>query len=63
MTTIVVVRKGDTAVIAADTLTTFGTTRLAPAYDRHPQKITQYGDSSRLACHGSHGVRCCLVSR
>jgi ATP-dependent protease HslVU (ClpYQ) peptidase subunit len=45
MTTIVVVRKGDTAVIAADTLTTFGTTRLAPAYDRHPQKITQYGDS------------------
>ena len=34
MTTIVVVRKGDTAVIAADSLTTFGTTRLAPAYDR-----------------------------
>ena len=45
MTTIVVVRKGDTAVIAADSLTTFGTTRLAPAYDRHPQKITKYGDS------------------
>ena len=45
MTTIVVVRKGDTAVIAADTLTTFGTTRLAPIYDRHPQKITKYGDS------------------
>src|SRR5688572_4591151 len=45
MTTIVVVRKGDTAVIAADSLTTFGTTRLAPAYDRHPEKITQYGDS------------------
>ena len=45
MTTIVVVRKGDTAVIAADSLTTFGTTRLAPAYDRYPQKITQYGDS------------------
>jgi ATP-dependent HslUV protease subunit HslV len=45
MTTIVVVRKGDTAVIAADTLTTFGTTRLAPLYDRHPQKITAYGDS------------------
>jgi ATP-dependent HslUV protease, peptidase subunit HslV len=45
MTTIVVVRKGDTAVIAADSLTTFGTTRLAPAYDRHPQKITAYGDS------------------
>jgi ATP-dependent protease HslVU (ClpYQ) peptidase subunit len=45
MTTIVVVRKGDTAVIAADSLTTFGTTRLAPGYDRHPQKVTQYGDS------------------
>ncbi len=45
MTTIVVVRKGDTAVIAADSLTTFGTTRLAPAYDRHPQKVTSYGDS------------------
>ena len=45
MTTIVVVRKGDTAVIAADSLTTFGTTRLAPAYDRHPEKITQHGDS------------------
>jgi ATP-dependent protease HslVU (ClpYQ) peptidase subunit len=45
MTTIVVVRKGDVAVIAADSLTTFGTTRLAPMYDRHPQKITTYGDS------------------
>ena len=45
MTTIVVVRKGGNAVIAADSLTTFGTTRLAPAYDRHPQKITTYGDS------------------
>jgi ATP-dependent protease HslVU (ClpYQ) peptidase subunit len=45
MTTIVVVRKGGNAVIAADSLTTFGTTRLAPAYDRHPQKITAYGDS------------------
>jgi ATP-dependent HslUV protease subunit HslV len=45
MTTIVVVRKGGTAVIAADSLTTFGTTRLAPAYDRFPQKITRYADS------------------
>jgi ATP-dependent protease HslVU (ClpYQ) peptidase subunit len=39
------VRKGGTAVIAADSLTTFGTTRLAPAYDRFPQKVTSYGDS------------------
>jgi ATP-dependent HslUV protease subunit HslV len=45
MTTIVVVRKGDAAVIAADSLTTFGTTRLGPAYDRHPQKVTSYADS------------------
>lgn len=45
MTTIVVVRKGDTAVIAADSLTTFGTTRLAPAYDRSPQKVAAYRDS------------------
>jgi len=45
MTTIVVVRKADAAVIAADSLTTFGTTRLAPSYDRHPHKITSYGDS------------------
>ena len=45
MTTIVVVRKGGTAVIAADSLTTFGTTRLAPAYDRSPEKITRHGDS------------------
>ena len=45
MTTIVVVRKADRAVIAADTLTTFGTTRLAPAYDRSPQKVVRYRDS------------------
>ena len=45
MTTIVVVRKGANAVIAADSLTTFGTTRLAPAYDRSPQKIVRYRDS------------------
>ncbi len=45
MTTIVVVRKGDAAVIAADSLTTFGTTRLGPAYDRSPQKVAAYRDS------------------
>lgn len=45
MTTIVVVRKGDMAVIAADSLTTFGTTRLAPAYDRSPHKVVLYRDS------------------
>ena len=45
MTTIVVVRKGGVAVIAADSLTTFGTTRLAPAYDRSPQKVVRYRES------------------
>jgi ATP-dependent HslUV protease subunit HslV len=45
MTTIVVVRKGDSAVIAADSLTTFGTTRLAPTYDRSPHKVVAYRDS------------------
>jgi ATP-dependent protease HslVU (ClpYQ) peptidase subunit len=45
MTTIVVVRKGDEAVIAADSLTTFGSTRLAPEYDRDPHKIVAYRDS------------------
>jgi len=32
-------------VIAADSLTTFGTTRLAPAYDRSPHKVASYRDS------------------
>ena len=45
MTTIVVVRKASSAVIAADSLTTFGTTRLAPTYDRHPHKVVAYRDS------------------
>jgi ATP-dependent HslUV protease, peptidase subunit HslV len=45
MTTIVVVRKGDQVAIAADTLTTFGSTRLAPAYDRSAEKIVQYRES------------------
>jgi ATP-dependent HslUV protease subunit HslV len=45
MTTIVVVRKAGMAVIAADSLTTFGTTRLAPSYDRSPHKVAAYRDS------------------
>ncbi len=45
MTTIVVVRKGQLAAIAADSLTTFGSTRLAPEYDRNPHKILRYADS------------------
>ena len=45
MTTIVVVRKGSEAVLAADSLTTFGPVRLAPHYDRDPHKVIAYRDS------------------
>jgi ATP-dependent HslUV protease, peptidase subunit HslV len=43
MTTLVVVRKGTTAVIAADSLTTFGDTRLIAAFDKSSDKIVRYG--------------------
>jgi ATP-dependent protease HslVU (ClpYQ) peptidase subunit len=42
MTTLVVVRKGDQAAIAADSLTTFGDTRLAAVHDRSYDKIVRY---------------------
>jgi len=42
MTTIVVVRKGDEIAIAADSLTTFGDTRLAAEHDRTYDKIVHY---------------------
>ncbi len=45
MTTIVIVRKGDTAAIAADSLTTFGDTRLAAVHDRTYDKIVRYKDT------------------
>jgi ATP-dependent HslUV protease, peptidase subunit HslV len=45
MTTIVVVRKNGEVAIAADTLTTFGSTRLTRAYDRSPEKVIAYGSS------------------
>jgi ATP-dependent protease HslVU (ClpYQ) peptidase subunit len=45
MTTIVVVRKGGTAAIAADSLTTFGEARLPANYDASPEKILKCGDS------------------
>src|SRR5256886_17487023 len=45
MTTIVIVRKGDTAAIAADSLTTFGDTRLAAVHDRTYDKIVRYRDT------------------
>ena len=44
MTTVVVVRKGDTAAIAADTLVTFGDTRLGHGYEAN-DKLFKIGDS------------------
>jgi ATP-dependent protease HslVU (ClpYQ) peptidase subunit len=42
MTTLVAVRKNDEIVIAADSLTTFGDTRLSAEFDKTPDKIIQY---------------------
>jgi ATP-dependent protease HslVU (ClpYQ) peptidase subunit len=42
MTTIVIVRKDDDITIAAESLTTFGDTRLAAEHDRTYDKIVQY---------------------
>jgi ATP-dependent HslUV protease subunit HslV len=45
MTTLVAVRKNDQIAIAADTLTTFGDTRLSAEFDRSPDKIVRYQDT------------------
>ena len=50
MTTIVVVRKNGFAAIAADTLTTFGNTRLTPQNDASYDKILSFGDSHIGLC-------------
>ena len=42
MTTLVAVRKNDEIAIAADSLTTFGDTRLSAEYDRTSEKIVLY---------------------
>lgn len=42
MSTIVVVKKGDWAVIAADTLTTFGSTKESAEYVLNSEKIIEY---------------------
>jgi ATP-dependent protease HslVU (ClpYQ) peptidase subunit len=42
MTTLVAVRKNDEVVIAADSLTTFGDTRLSAEFDRTSEKIVHY---------------------
>jgi ATP-dependent HslUV protease, peptidase subunit HslV len=50
MTTIVAVRKNGEITIAADSLTTFGDTRLSAQYDRTPEKILQYRGSCIGLC-------------
>jgi ATP-dependent protease HslVU (ClpYQ) peptidase subunit len=42
MTTLVAVRKNDEITIAADSLTTFGDTRLSAQFDRSSDKIVQF---------------------
>jgi ATP-dependent protease HslVU (ClpYQ) peptidase subunit len=69
MTTLVVVRKHDEIAIAADSLTTFGDTRLPAQYDKAPDKIVRHKGTyiglcgsaahqlvfeSLLAKHGDH---------
>ncbi|GAB4125821.1 MAG: hypothetical protein Fur0040_08250 [Sideroxydans sp.] len=50
MTTIVAVRKNGVAAIAADTLTTFGNTRLCARQDASHDKILRIGDSYVGVC-------------
>lgn len=50
MTTIVAVRKNGFAAIAADTLTTFGNTRLHASQDASHDKILRIGDSFVGVC-------------
>jgi len=45
MTTLVAVRKNNEITIAADSLTTFGDTRLSAQFDRTPEKILRYQDT------------------
>jgi ATP-dependent protease HslVU (ClpYQ) peptidase subunit len=45
MTTLVVVRKDDQIAIAADSLTTFGDTRLSAEFDSSFDKIVHHGDT------------------
>jgi len=50
MTTLVIVRKGDDIVIAADSLTTFGDTRLAAEHDRTYDKVVHYRGTYIALC-------------
>ncbi len=50
MTTLVVVRKGNVAAIAADSLTTFGDTRLSDNFDASSDKMVRYGETVIALC-------------
>ena len=50
MTTLVVVRKGNMAAIAADSLTTFGDTRLSDSFDASSDKMVRHGDTVIALC-------------
>ena len=50
MTTLAVVRKNGTIAIAADSLTTFGDTRLTAGFDRAPEKIVRYRETCIGLC-------------
>ncbi len=53
MTTIVVTKKGGTVAVAADSLTTFGDTRLADHHKRITDKILDVRDSKVALCGSS----------
>jgi ATP-dependent protease HslVU (ClpYQ) peptidase subunit len=61
MSTIVVVRKGDAAAIAADTLTKWGATRESAAYIANPSKLLAVGESV-IAIAGSTTARHMLAA-
>jgi ATP-dependent protease HslVU (ClpYQ) peptidase subunit len=61
MTTLVVVRKNDEITIAADSLTTFGDTRLSAEFDQTPDKIVRYRDTCIGLC-GSAAHQLVFVS-
>ena len=65
MTTIVAVRKNGVATIAADTLTTFGNTRLPSHLDASHDKILHIGDSYVGVCGSAahHLVLANLLAR
>lgn len=50
MTTLVVVRKGNKVAIAADSLTTFGDTRLSDQFDASSEKMVRHGSTVIALC-------------